>query len=242
MKRLLWNIMATVSLLIMTIGCGTNEEGGENGEELTFTLTSTDLNCNTSKDIRVNAPFTGKTYTLTVSASAKTVWSVAVESGDLVTVSPSGEQKGNGEIQIVAAANPNETFGKKGVVIIKNNANNKPLRIYFTQSNKELYIPEGTEGQTREEFNSPDSKYNVHCMMESENIAILWDRAFTTNPLSDRIRPFDPEELLEVGEEVYAFMRNDLKFASGTSSYSDMYKLIMFVRYNDEGTAYGGGD
>ena len=71
MKRLLWNIMATVSLLIMTIGCGTNEEGGENGEELTFTLTSTDLNCNTSKDIRVNAPFTGKTYTLTVSASAK---------------------------------------------------------------------------------------------------------------------------------------------------------------------------
>ena len=87
MKRLLWNIMATVSLLIMTIGCGTNEEGGENGEELTFTLTSTDLNCNTSKDIRVNAPFTGKTYTLTVSASAKTVWSVAVESGDLVTVS-----------------------------------------------------------------------------------------------------------------------------------------------------------
>ena len=31
MKRLLWNIMATVSLLIMTIGCGTNEEGGENG-------------------------------------------------------------------------------------------------------------------------------------------------------------------------------------------------------------------
>ena len=32
MKRLLWNIMATVSLLIMTIGCGTNEEGGENGE------------------------------------------------------------------------------------------------------------------------------------------------------------------------------------------------------------------
>lgn len=242
MKRLLWNIMATVSLLIMTTGCGTNEEGGENGEELTFTLTSTDLNCNTSKDIRVNAPFTGKTYTLTVSASAKTVWSVAVESGDLVTVSPSGEQKGNGEIQIVAAANPNETFGKKGVVIIKNNANNKPLRIYFTQSNKELYIPEGTEGQTREEFNSPDSKYNIHCMMESENIAILWDRAFTTNPLSDRIRPFDPEELLEVGEEVYAFMRNDLKFASGTSSYSDMYKLIMFVRYNDEGTAYGGGD
>ena len=202
MKKLLWNIMATVSLLIMTTGCGTNEEGGENGEELTFTLTSTDLNCNTSKDIRVNAPFTGKTYTLTVSASAKTVWSVAVESGDLVTVSPSGEQKGNGEIQIVAAANPNETFGKKGVVIIKNNANNKPLRIYFTQSNKELYIPEGTEGQTREEFNSPDSKYNVHCMMESENIAILWDRAFTTNPLSDRIRPFDPEELLEVGEDV----------------------------------------
>lgn len=36
MKRLLWNIMATVSLLIMTTGCGTNEEGGENGEELTF--------------------------------------------------------------------------------------------------------------------------------------------------------------------------------------------------------------
>ena len=93
-----------------------------------------------------------------------------------------------------------------------------------------MYIPEGTEGQTREEFNSPDSKYNVHCMMESENIAILWDRAFTTNPLSDRIRPFDPEELLEVGEEVYAFMRNDLKFASGTSSYSDMYKLIMFCK------------
>ena len=60
MKRLLWNIMATVSLLIMTIGCGTNEEGGENGEELTFTLTSTDLNCNTSKDIRVNSQCIGK--------------------------------------------------------------------------------------------------------------------------------------------------------------------------------------
>ena len=54
MKRLLWNIMATVSLLIMTIGCGTNEEGGENGEELTFTLTSTDLNCNTCSQSQRN--------------------------------------------------------------------------------------------------------------------------------------------------------------------------------------------
>lgn len=241
MKKLLWNIMAIMSLLIMITGCGSDEEEGGNGEKLTFTLTSTDLNCNTTKDIRVNAPFTGKTYTLTVSASAETVWSVAVESGDLVTVSPSGEQKGNGEIQIVAAANPTETLGKKGVVIIKNNANNKPQKIYFTQANKVLYIPEGTENQTREEFNSPDSKFNIHCMMESSNVAVLWDRAFGTNPLADQIRPFDPEELLEVSEEVYAYLRNELKFASVANSCADKYKLIIFMRYDDDGGAGGAG-
>lgn len=233
-------MMAVVSLLIAMTGCG--DDGEENGNDLIFNLTSSDLDCNTSKDIRVNAPFTGKIYTLTVSASAETTWSVAVESGDLVTVTPSGEQHGDGEIQIIAAANPNETLGKKGVVIIKNNANNKPQKIYFTQANKELNIPEGSEGQTREEFNNPNSKYNVHCMVESDNVAVLWDKAFGTNPLRDPKRPFDPDELAEVGEEVYAFMRNELKFASGANSYADQYKFLMFVRYNDEGTAYGGGD
>lgn len=234
--------MAVVSLLVVMPGCGDDGEGGENGNTLTFKLTSSDLNCNTYKDIQVNAPFGGKTYILTVSASVETTWSVAVESGDLVTVTPSGEQHGDGEIQIVAAGNPDETPGKKGVVIIRNNADNKTQKIYFTQANKELYIPEGSEGQTSESFNSPDSKYNVHCMVESDNVAVLWDKAFGPNPLNDPKRPFDPDELAEVGEEVYAFMRNELKFASGSNSYADQYKFLMFVRYDDNGTAYGGGD
>lgn len=236
-KGLLWDIVSIALVFIIVAGCGENEEPADS--PLSFKITSSSFNLN-STNINLNVPFAGATYKLSVDASPEVTWSATVESGDFIELTPVGEQRGDGEINIIAPANPNKENKGKVVVSIKNSIDNIAVKISFEYKEKELYFPEGTEGQTTADFYKHTSKYNTRYMKEGDNVAILWERTLTLIPTTAP-RPFDPDKLLAVAEEVYAFMINDLKFASTPNSYADKYKFLVFVRDDDNGTAYGGG-
>lgn len=109
--RLLLNFLPFLLFGIIAQGCSKEEDKGNPGVS-SFELTSLDVRCSYTTPVNVNAPFSGKDYKLTVTATDDVAWSVEVVSGDLVTVNPVGEQKGNGEITISVAPNPDKTPGK----------------------------------------------------------------------------------------------------------------------------------
>lgn len=241
LSNLSWNVVHFFLIAFLAMSCGGDEKETLPEGSLSFKLASSDLNLGTSKDIKVTVPYAGGTYKLTVAASVETTWSANIESGsDLLTITPSGEQQGDGEIQINAAKDDEKKGGKKGVVIINNNADNTPLKITFEQREKELYFPEGTWGQSSAEFNNPASKFNIHYMKEGDNVAILWEKTIGPNPLV-ATRRFDPDKALAGAEEVHAFLIDNLGFANRTTSYAAKYKFLIKVRNDDNGTAYGGG-
>lgn len=238
-----WNLIPTVLLVILIAGCGGDEETFKEENSLSFKLSSSDLNLGSSKNIKVMVPYAGGVYKLSVKASPGTVWSATVESGnDLLDVTPSGEQQGDGEIKITATEDSEKTGGKTGVVLIKNNADNSPLKISFEQKEKELFFPEGLWGQTSADFQNPMSTFNVHYGKIGDNVALLWARTIGINPLvAPSNRRFDPNKALAACEEVYNFLVDELGFANRTTSCAAKYKFIVRVRDDDNGTAYGGG-
>lgn len=219
---------------LLLFGCSDDEEQQPSGGgDTSFELTSEDVDC--SGDGTYLVPFAGKTYTVTVTATDNVEWN-AVATGNLVSVTPEGTQTGNGTIQIVGAANPEKEEGRTGTVVISNLTGGTKLTLTFRQMEKELYIPEGSEGQTREEFDNPASTYNVHYMVEGENVALFWDKNLGLDP------SFDQERAVEEADKTFVFLQNEVGFASKSDSYANKYKFLIFIRAEDQSTAYGGGD
>lgn len=243
MKKLkfLLGIIPLLLLCIVAQGCSKEENVGN--EPGSFELTSLDLVCDYNKPIHVNAPFAGKEYKLTVKSTGDVTWSVEVVSGDIVTVTPEGEQKGDGEITISVAANPDKVPGKQAEVVIKNSFNEDEYKFVFAQIEKELLIPQYTMiGQNDPaSFDNENSNFNKHYMRESDNVALFWEKSFGTNPQTAQ-RAFNPDDLLKLAEEVYGFMKYDLHFCNVDNSVTDKYKLIVYVKNDDEGGATGGGN
>lgn len=240
--RLLLNFLPLLLFGIIAQGCSKEEDKGNPGVS-SFELTSLDVRCSYTTPVNVNAPFSGKDYKLTVTATDDVVWSVEVVSGDLVTVNPVGEQKGNGEITISVAPNPDKTPGKKSEIQIKNSYNNDVYRFIFEQIEKELLIPQYTMiGQNDPAlFEDENSKFNKHYMRESDNVALFWEKSFGTNPQTAS-RPFNPDDLLNLAEEVYSFMKYSLYFCNVSGSVTDKYKMLVYVINDSEGGATGGGN
>lgn len=140
----MWKILPIMLLAVNATACNDDDDSGKRERPLTFEVTFLSLVCNYTRPVVVNAPFTGKDYHLTVTASPEVTWKVEVVSGDLVTATPSGEQSGSGEITLTVAANPAKDPGKKSEVVITNNANDDTYRFVFTQVEKVLLIPEHT--------------------------------------------------------------------------------------------------
>lgn len=107
---------------------------------------------------------------------------------------------------------------------------------------KEIYIPEGSIKSNK--FNEPDGKFSHEYKAESENLVIFWDKSFGKDPAAypDKSKRFYPEEILKEGERFYAFYRDKCKFVKKGSSYTDKYKMIIWMYNDDVATAYGGGD
>ena len=105
---------------------------------------------------------------------------------------------------------------------------------------KTIYIPEKDKKELG--FNAPDGRFGYDCMAESENLAIFWERAFGKNPAinSDESKRFYPDEILSEGERYYNYFVDKLKFVQKGKSYTDKYKMIIWMYNDNKRTAYGG--
>src|SRR5688572_10437264 len=109
---------------------------------------------------------------------------------------------------------------------------------------KELYIPARVyRVDSTNDYNNKESDYCFARSIQSENIAIFWHKEFgddpTTNP-NERKR-FNVHDAIKELERFYKFYVNDLKLVQKGKSWTDKYKMILYVLGGEGGTAFGGG-
>lgn len=237
LKFLFFGIFALLQLC--TVGCSKSDGGDE--KDPSFKLSSEQINCSINKQT-VRAPFAGKTYLISVKTSPQIQWTASVKAGTLASVSPEGTQSGDGNITITVAPNPDKEKGRIGSIVVKNTLNSAEFEINFEQKEKELYFPSSTVGgQKPADFLVPTSDYNIYYMVQSDDVALLWQRSLGLDPTVAN-RNFDPNFVIGKAQAVYDFIIDDLGFADRDKSFTNMYKQLIFVTDDDEGTAYGGGN
>jgi hypothetical protein len=119
-----------------------------------------------------------------------------------------------------------------------------PVFAQGTSIGKELYIPVKVyRVADSNDYNNKESDYSYSRSIQSDNIAIFWHKEFgddpTTNP-NERKR-FDVKEAIKELERFYLYYVNDLKLVQKGKSWTDKYKMILYVIGGDGGTAFGGG-
>jgi len=110
---------------------------------------------------------------------------------------------------------------------------------------KQRYIPEKiwmvTEGN---DFSKEESEFSYKRMVESNNIAIFWSKAFGPD-LSVNDDPslrLDMKQVIKECDRFYNFYVDTLGFVDKGKSVTDKFKLLIFVFKGNEGTAFGGGE
>lgn len=110
---------------------------------------------------------------------------------------------------------------------------------------KVLYIPADVYRVPKgNDYNNEDSEYSYKRMVQSDNVAILWAKEFGENPSENTEAKsfFEPDRLLEEAERIYDYYVNDLRLVYKGTSWSDKYKILIFIISGEEGTAFGGGE
>lgn len=110
---------------------------------------------------------------------------------------------------------------------------------------KKLYIPAKIwEVPDNNNYDDAASKYSYKRMVESDNIAMFWDKEYGDDPTTnaDATKRFDPKKAIVECERFYNFYVNDLKLVQKGHSVSDTYKLLIYVFGGTENTAFGGGE
>ncbi|SER26357.1 hypothetical protein SAMN04488023_106113 [Pedobacter rhizosphaerae] len=110
---------------------------------------------------------------------------------------------------------------------------------------KQLYIPAKIwmvpEGN---DFNNDEHEYSYKRIVESNNLAIFWSKAFgsdlSKNP--DPTLRLDMAQVLKECDRFYNFYVDTLGFVNKGKSVTDRYKLLIFVFKGKENTAFGGGE
>jgi hypothetical protein len=92
------------------------------------------------------------------------------------------------------------------------------------------------------DLNSSSSQWCYSRSAETDNIVIFWEAGFGSNPstASGSYR-VDMNSLTMVAEKSYSLYLDSLKFAIKGSSVTDKYKLMIFLLYSTEWSAYGSG-
>ena len=111
-------------------------------------------------------------------------------------------------------------------------------------SEKELYIPTKVMNvPDGNDYANNDSEYSFQRMVQSDNIAIFWNKEFGNDPLTNpnEAKRFDVHAALKECERFYDYYVNELKIVQKGKSLTDKYKVILYVIGGDEQTAYGGG-
>lgn len=113
------------------------------------------------------------------------------------------------------------------------------------QGKKTLYLPAKIdripEGNN---FNDNNSEFSYKRMVESENLALFWDKEYGDNPMNnpDEKKRFDVKKALAECERFYNYYVDELKLVEKGKSLTDKYKMLIIVFGGEEGTAYGGGE
>lgn len=123
---------------------------------------------------------------------------------------------------------------------------NTSFALPFTKdtTGKELYIPPKVyRVPDSNDYNNKESDYSYSRMIQSPNIAVFWHKEFgddpTTNP--DEKKRFNVQDAIKELERFYVYYVNDLKLVQKGKSWTDKYKMILYVIGGDGGTAFGGG-
>lgn len=95
------------------------------------------------------------------------------------------------------------------------------------------------------DLNSEDSEWSYRRMYCSDNIAVFWQKGFGSDPtqapdLEGKSMKFDPKSLAASLEKFYNYYYKDLEFVVKGRTNADKYRMNCYVRYDLEGTAYGG--
>lgn len=109
---------------------------------------------------------------------------------------------------------------------------------------KELYIPARVyRVDSLNDYNNKESDYSYSRMIQSDNIAIFWHKEFGDDPATNanEKKRFDVRDALKELERFYTYYVNDLKLVQKGKSWTDKYKMILYVIGGDGGTAFGGG-
>lgn len=122
-------------------------------------------------------------------------------------------------------------------VAFSQNADEKSL----VPKGKKIYIPKELQEY---DFNSKESPFSYHRMAYTDDIVIFWDKGFGDDPakapkLNGRDMTVDINHLLECTQHFYEFYRDTLKFLK-ENTLANEYRMMVMVKYEEDGTAYGG--
>lgn len=103
-----------------------------------------------------------------------------------------------------------------------------------------LYRPRYLNGN---DFDSEESQYCFARSKQSEHFVVFWEAGFGNDPTKNpNPYRFDPDDLLERAEKVYAVNTQQLGFSKpGNSPTLDTYKTMLFVHYTNTWRATGSG-
>lgn len=98
-------------------------------------------------------------------------------------------------------------------------------------------VPDGND------YSNPQSSFNHQHSAQSKHLAIFWDKAIGKNPTETEETNFrfDPQAALAEGDRFYDYFVNQLKFADKGNSFTDKYKMLLYVFKDDHKSAYGWG-
>ncbi|MEW2922783.1 DUF6055 domain-containing protein [Muricauda sp. ANG21] len=111
-------------------------------------------------------------------------------------------------------------------------------------SPKELYIPKEVHRVPKgNDYDDPNSDFSFARMVEGGNIAIFWHKDYGEDPMTnqDSTLRFNPKRMLVESERIYDVFVNDLGLVKKDSSYTDTYKVLVYVIKAETQTAFGGG-
>lgn len=247
MKTLSFTMMNTLLIIVhlLCVGCSSSEEPKEvKGDDTPFVVNLNGKNYAGTTQ-RLLVPFSGATYELNIEASANVTWSITASDmtpNDFLEIDQLTGQ-GKKMVRIIAKKNESKESGHVGTVSITCSSNNTITKFIFDQKEKELKLPK-VMGQETDEFYDKNSKYNIYHMAEGPNVAIFYESCWGDNPETDSKLPLDRKKAVEYAEDIYAWMIDVAGFANWTTSKAALYKLLVFVKYENTtaGTGYGVSD
>lgn len=112
------------------------------------------------------------------------------------------------------------------------------------KTQKETFFPvEGWRVEKENDYQNEDSQFNIYRMIETDNLVGFWEAGFGDDPetCEDEKFRFPLRDIMNEGDKMYVFFRDELKFVEEGKSLSDKYRMIAYFFYNEDGTVYGGG-